>query len=163
MSSLTAPLCWVPVWLQWESRGYISPQTCMGESLCKLCLLVGYVFICLWFPSSWVSWIWANPEISKQNTTETPSGFTSKQHFPGNPLPELESPLQPATAHCHWHQYKVPGLVVFCTHRSSANIQKHKAQGQLSKTGLNKLNNIEQSLDCNFYTFLCFLCLILWE
>lgn len=89
------------------------PRRAQGESLCKLCLLVGYVFICLWFPSSWVSWIWANPEISKQNTTETPSGFTSKQHFPGNPLPELESPLQPATAHCHWHQHKVAGLVVF--------------------------------------------------
>lgn len=36
---------------------------------------------------------------------------------------------------------------------------RHKASFQK----LSKLNNTEQSLDCSFYTFLCFLCLILWE
>lgn len=55
------------------------------------------------------------------------------------------------------------GLVVFCNHNSSANTQKHEAQGQLSKTGESKPNNMEDFLDWNFYTFLCFLCLILWE
>lgn len=116
-----------------QAWGYVFPQT-VFRGACANCLLV-FVF------SS--AYGFCSPEIPRfewtqksQSKTPLKCHLVSHQnsmlpsHFSASPL---DSSLQAATVSYHWHQHKVAVLVVFCTHKASAKMQKHKAEDQISK------------------------------